>query len=79
MGEVDLQTLANYKEITKHELETSAKTLRLQNTPLEKDEVVSNVVTEILAPILQISLQEFFIRNWPCLQSPYGLYKESQT
>lgn len=31
MGGVQFQTTANYKEITKHELEPSAKALRLQN------------------------------------------------
>lgn len=53
MGEVEFQTSSNYKEIAKLELETSAKVLRLQNVPLEKDGRVYNVVVDIIAPILQ--------------------------
>lgn len=52
------QSTSNYKDIAKQELEASAKAFRIQNVPLEKDEKLLNVILDILAPILQISLQE---------------------
>lgn len=56
--EVEMQPTADHKEITKHELESSGKILRIQNLPFDKDEVIYTLTAELSAPILNLTPQD---------------------
>lgn len=47
---LEYQTTAYHKDVIKHELEASAKILRIQNLPLDKYEVIYTLLADFFAP-----------------------------
>lgn len=58
MEEIEIQSTSDHREVTKHVLKSSARTLRIQNLPMQKDEVIYTVVADVLIPIRKTSHQE---------------------
>lgn len=56
VDKMEMQSTSIHKYLTNHEIESSAKTLRIQNLPYEKDENLYKLLAELLASVLNLAL-----------------------
>lgn len=63
LEEKETLTLTDHRDVAKQDLESSAKVLRIQNVPFEKNKVVYATAMDILAPILNCQPQEFTVER----------------
>lgn len=61
VDETEKQNISTYKDVSKHELEFSAKMLRIQNLPHEKDGNLYTLLAELLAPVLNLIPHELIL------------------
>lgn len=61
MRVIEMQSTYDYKGVIKYEMEASAKVLRIENLPNDKEEVIYTLTAELLAPILNTT--KIYSRN----------------